>query len=396
MKTKLLATAIVATGVLGAGVASAMEFDVYGSLRGGLYQADTDGAYEGEGVDEDGTVADITALGKGDKSEGRDALDLGHNGNFYNRIGIRGEEDLGNGMSAGFRIERGVGDTLTRRHENVWLSGGFGKVTLGQTDNAYRNAAIWDQAYFLGGQARSSDGGSRPDGIRYDSNFGGPFSFSLHAIASDAEADEVADADMTMVTGGGNTITVVHPEVKDEDGVDAFAASASFDAGAATVNLGYYTNNQDNQNPGKSYDVLGISAKGAVGGFSWYLAYEQADDNTSLSATETDATCTDPACVDARNYVNEVYTTPQDREVIGVFLGFSPSERQTIYVEYETADVDGADKNLGGLGLDATLLGYSHKLGPNATFITEYVSIDKESDFAADASKFIAGVKVDF
>ena len=435
MKKQLLAASVAASiGVLGSGIASAMEFSVYGSIRAGIYQKDTDdaatlarNAKQANGMDspdliEFGEDASFDEDGLGDRGAnkaGGDAWETGVN-NFGSRIGIKGSEDLGNGTSAGFVFERGTDDAteLGRRHENVWLQGGWGKLTLGQTGNVYRNAANWDQSTWLGGQARGGDGGARVNSITYDSNLGGPFSFSLQAVASDsssAVAADSADFSATGSSGGGDTYTITGTldEIKDEDGIDAFAASASLAiSDFATVNIGYRTDNVEasintDGDLVRGYDLAVISANGVAGALHWYVNYEQGDDNSDFSFEDNSDGLADCDTGDSgdncriarafvRNYVSEVYATEQDREVFAVYLAYALGERDTIWLEYEDLSRDGADANLGGLDLDSILLGYSHSFGPHTTFVAEYVQVDNESDFSADVNQFWAGLKVEW
>ena len=422
MNKKLIA-AIAATTMAGAvgfaSVAAAMEFNVYGSLRAGVYKKDTDNVNESNALDEDGNVINPTpAVTETTKS--RDALDFG-TGNAGNRFGIKGSEDLGNGLSAGFHLERGSdkADSFNRRHENVWLKGGWGKFTLGQQGNPYRNAANWDQSYWIGGNNRFGDGGSRINGIRYDSNFGGPFSFSLMATADDADGAKAAstiivnDKNATRLRNAGTPAvaavaiapatveelasisTVVHSAVKDEDGIDSFIVTAHYNiGGVATVNLGFRTNQQDSNEPGKSYDNSVISVNGVVGAFDWYVAYEENDDNYQTPGV-LHGTSTADAGDTGQAYIANRFKA-QDAETIGVFLSLNLGESNKIYVEYEDSSVDGRDANLGGLDQDAILFGYSHKFGPSTSFIVEYVSVDKESKFATDPDTLLAFLKVDF
>ena len=422
MNKKLIA-AIAATTMAGAigfsSVAAAMEFNVYGSLRAGVYKKDTDNVNKSDALDDDGNVINPTpAVTETTKS--RDALDFG-TGNAGNRFGIKGSEDLGNGLSAGFHLERGSdsADSFNRRHENVWLKGGWGKFTLGQQGNLYRNAANWDQSYWIGGNNRFKDGGSRTNGIRYDSNFGGPFSFSLMATADSADGAKAASTIIVNDTNAKNlrnagtpavaavpampatadmlasVSTVSHSAVKDEDGIDSFIVTAHYNiGGVATVNLGFRTNQQDSNEPGKSYDNSVISVNGVVGAFDWYVAYEENDDNYQTPSVIHGAKTAD-ADDTGQAYIANRFKA-QDAETIGVFLSLKLGESNKIYVEYEDSSVDGRDANLGGLDQDAILFGYSHKFGPSTSFIVEYVSVDKESKFAADTDTFLAFLKVDF
>ena len=45
---------------------------------------------------------------------------------YTSSFGVKGTTPVGEGMTGGFQIERGIGDSaLTARHHNVYLSGAF-------------------------------------------------------------------------------------------------------------------------------------------------------------------------------------------------------------------------------------------------------------------------------
>ncbi|WP_424947540.1 porin [Candidatus Spongiihabitans sp.] len=162
MNKKLIA-AIAATTMAGAigfaSVASA-EATFYGRVvAGAIYvdgdEKDDDGAWNLGGVGHDGGGAPGS------------------------RFGFKGSTDLGNGMEAGFKIERSIGkDATGQRHNHAYLSGGWGKLTLGQQSNPYMNARNWDQTNFYGGNFGES---YRHEGIGYSLNTGG---FSLNILAT--------------------------------------------------------------------------------------------------------------------------------------------------------------------------------------------------------------------
>ncbi|WP_423906335.1 porin [Candidatus Spongiihabitans sp.] len=185
MNKKLIA-AIAATTMAGAvgfaSVAAATEFNWYGSLRAGVVSSDDDKANSNRRLDLGATGKDGSVGGQG----------------LYSRIGIKAKSDFGNGSSAGLHLERGVGkSSLSTRHSNVWIGGGWGKLTFGQQGNPYRNARNWDQSWFLGGQFGFNDGGTRIEGLRYDLATG-PFSLSIMATANDNE-DKLSDAETTTI-----------------------------------------------------------------------------------------------------------------------------------------------------------------------------------------------------
>ena len=163
------------------------------------------------------------------------------------RFRLRGSEDLGNGMKAGFYWELqtssnpsggaavnaqndGNQNTNNLRQANVWFSGNWGKLTIGQTDGAANGAAESDlsgmaisgvyatRASFTGGIAwrtsagggvagltagsttSSFDGFSRYDNVRYDSPSLGPVTIAA-AIGNDDKWDAAARIDTAL--GGG-------------------------------------------------------------------------------------------------------------------------------------------------------------------------------------------------
>ena len=69
------------------------------------------------------------------------------------RVGFKGSNDLGNGMSVDYLLEYGAGDSMSQRHANMTLNGSFGQFRLGkQTGVLYRYiGSNSDQSWALGG-----------------------------------------------------------------------------------------------------------------------------------------------------------------------------------------------------------------------------------------------------
>ncbi|SMN01875.1 hypothetical protein SPONL_189 [uncultured Candidatus Thioglobus sp.] len=152
MNKKLIAV-IAATAMAGsigfASVASAMEFNWYGSIRAGFDKQEADNRVSvatSTATDATGNIINPVAaptITTTQVTATNAALDLG-TGTAGSRFGIKGSEGLGNGLSAGFHIERSLTDSsLGLRHQNVWFKGRVGKLTLGQQNNPFRNAANW-------------------------------------------------------------------------------------------------------------------------------------------------------------------------------------------------------------------------------------------------------------
>ena len=82
--------------------------------------------------------------------------------NSASRLGVRGSEDLGGGLSAIYQYEFGVdmtegGNFNSNRPKYVGLKGGFGQLTLGTQDTPYYNVAgitdIFNTDYSFGATA---------------------------------------------------------------------------------------------------------------------------------------------------------------------------------------------------------------------------------------------------
>ena len=394
MNKKLIVASVVAA--LTAPVASyAVDATLYGSIRAGLVSGDDDGADSDRELDLGATGNDGNLNGQG----------------LYSRIGVKGSADLGNGMSAGLHLERGVGDdALTTRHTNVWVSGGFGKLTFGQQGNPYRSARHWDQSYFLGGQYGFGDGGSRIEGIRYDMS-SGPFNLSIMATANDSTSD-TALVTGTEVSGVTPTTTA---GVEYDDGVDSWVIAAGYDFGVATLNVAHRSDNNEIEvapagtstagadaaamaantaaadtatikvldaavaNNARTSDNTAIGVKGKVGSLDWYLAYQTSADNSD------------------GGYENDV-------DSIGGFLGFRVSDSDTLYAYHVSHDADrisydkDGDQALGE-SVTETILGYSHSFGAGVTFIAEYLTVDKDLESGVSGSEpdtLVLAMKVDF
>jgi len=303
------------------------------------------------------------------------------------RVGFRGSQDLGNGMEAGFQIERNVtaDDGLAKRHNLVYLSGPWGKLTMGNQNNPFMNARNWDQTYFYGGNW--GHGASyRHEGINYSNNMG-PISLNIMAMATSGDADSTdsfGTEGMTATSGN--------------DGIDGWILHAGYDFGIAALNVAHQASNQDFDitapeatggsgatagtvvtadnmalnngavDAGASRDLTAIGVNGSVGAVDWYLAYQTAELNAGGSGFEDN-----------------------DITSFGGFLGFNMSEKDTFYAYYVSHSGDRNTYNADGtvnLGEDytETILGYSRDMGPGLRFIGEYAAHDLDRVSGADGS----------
>ena len=292
--TTLLAGSL--AGALGFTSVAFADTTIYGSVRSGIIHQDSEGSTKASW--------DLGSV---------DAGDLGSGDRLWSRIGVKASHDLGNGMTGGLHIEKRL-DNFRTRHQNVYLSGDFGKITLGQQGTVYHPAASWDGSYLFGGNKALAPNGSRAQGVRYSSALGGPFNFSA-MISDDNDVDNNGDKS----DSGGRG-----------DGLDIYEVSASFTLeNVASVSVGYV--GQDDG--GK--DAYGGTVGGSITGFDWKVGYEKS--NATNAETR-----------------------------YGAFASYGGG--YVLYEDYNTDDGSGEN--------DFLILGYSRSLGTNTRVILEHARPD--------------------
>jgi len=372
-----------------------------------------------------------------DKEDDDGSWDFGSNKpGLATRVGFKGEQDLGNGMSAGFQIERDVGTSnLGKRHNLVYLSGGWGKLTLGNQNNPYMKARNWDQTYFYGGNWGHGSN-YRHEGISYSMS-NGPFSLTVQAIAdsgpitvSPAETTTVhyftatsAPDGATLLTASGGTnhqpgvptgitldangdVATTQPDtacstasatcalgytlaagasesnltrtatntpadIDDSSGVDGWILHAGYDFGVAALNVAHQTNDTE---AATARDNTAIGVNGSVGALDWYLSYQTSELANATSANENDV------------------------DSVGGFLGFNMSDKDTVYAYHVAHSADLASSSLGE-DYTETILGYSRDMGPGLRFIAEYQGVDKDlpaNTEGSDQSKLALAIRYVF
>ena len=234
---RVITTSVVAglLGTLGYVPVASAEGTLYGSVRSGIY------------ITDDGESDAMWDLGSVDGG------DLGSSDKLWSRIGVKASHELDNGMMAGLHIEKRL-DNFRTRHQNVWLGGGMGRITLGQQGSPYHSAISWDGTNFTGG-ALTMSGGSRKAGISFASDLGGPFNFKAMIMDDNA-------------SGGAG------------EGVDGFELSGSLAAGGMNINVGYADNDM--------HTLMGASVGGSLGDLGWEVGFEQKDPEDGTEDT-TDA-----------------------------------------------------------------------------------------------------------
>lgn len=315
MKKSLLALAVLGT-VAGASFAQT-NVTIYGVADAGLSRIDN-------GRD------NITALQSGQQSG--------------SRIGFRGTEDLGGGLSAIFTLENGFsiddgnlgqGGRLFGRQAFVGLQGGFGAVKLGRQYNPIRTAVENIDPFGLGlaGNAANvfSVYGERADNtLNYTSpNFGG-FSgqaqYSFGEVAGSTSTGRQVGLSASYSAGPINVILAHH-----DQNLTATAAGTTVDAGDANTTF-----------LGGTYD-FGVA--------KLHAAYARSKGETAVGVTNLD----------------------RDDAMLGVS---APIGAGTILASYirRNDDIGGGTRDA-----DQWAIGYTHALSKRTNLYTSYARIKNDS-----------------
>jgi predicted porin len=190
---------------------------VYGSMRYGV-----------ESYNAGGTTETVTTLR-----------------NFGSRFGIKGETDLGNGMTAFGKWEAHMFGAALRDFK-VGLKGDFGQVYVGDgIDHTWDSYMSTDDTWWYGGQSHLSDG-VQSNAITYMGG-AGAVSFGI-------------TAQMSAQTTNAN-----------EEAIDAIEIVVAFDAGPVNIALGM---TDVKTSPVDTEAVTGLVLKGAAGDFGYKVDFQ--------------------------------------------------------------------------------------------------------------------------
>ena len=182
------------------------------------------------------------------------------------RLGFKGEEDLGGGMKASFRLESTIGpsngakNTLFNRGAELGLSGGFGSVRLGKLDHAgiegnddllLGNLNLGSNTVEAGGFGQDVDGT-----VAYTTPAMGGFTFNVtHTLADNGAS---AYSQSTAFT---------------HDGITSYQAAGKI--GALAVKLG--AGEGKSRETGDKTKVMGTSVRYDLGMAAVSAFYQQQD-----------------------------------------------------------------------------------------------------------------------
>lgn len=324
MNKKVLTTAMGAALAASMGFAQAGDVTVYGNVNVSIDSWDVD------------TVGD----------------DINMESNT-SAVGVKGSEDLGNGLKALFQVEfqfdaseRNANGGTTDRDQFVGLAGNFGKVRLGTLSNSYKShGAMIDPIYRTSLQNRDS-------GLQS----------SLHSGAGETGGRMTNHVRYDSPDFNGFGVTVDYSFDNDEgDGEnnDSYGIGGQYKNGGILVFADYLTNDNggdldDVWKVGGSYmyDMFGIYAQYEAGGLLGVNKYLYPNGDTAISANS--------ATKDATQWM---------------IAGSATMGNTMLYVGFGQADeLDGA-----AYSHDAITLAVDHKLSKRTDVYAGWANVDEDN-----------------
>ena len=273
--------------------------------------------------------------------------------NYGSRLGFRANSDLGNGLTALGHYEFGIkadtkydtggGDisSFQTRHAYVGVSGGFGKVTVGQQAAAFYSNVHFDQSIWNGGHG-GYPGSRSSNTIKY-SNSVGPVS-----LQADLRLNGEHDEGGTEGLGAG------------DGGAIGLQAALS-----DNLTLGFGFDTQDTTDKGATgseTDFVGLSGMVTLGQFWGSLAW-----------------------------ANKEQTGNKDTELMQFWAGTSLTDKTSALFGYGQAEKDGADKTPNTL-----TVGLVHNLGGGLRIWYEGNARDSDDPSMDTSALHEVGLRFDF
>jgi len=215
---------------------------------------------------------DTALISTDNDTAGGDTWDVSTNSS---RIGLKGSEDLGNGLKAIFQYEfgsitsegGGYGDALNNRLGYVGLSGGFGTIAIGRQWTPYFGSVNKTDIMNLNPSAGALDGDS------VDANANG------HYLGLTRTGGAVAYVSPDFNGFSGKLALVMNDDrgTTTSDGLDAFNLSLDYNNGPLSVGFSYL----DYDSATGGADRWGLAGKYNFGNFALIGQYEDMDDTVS-------------------------------------------------------------------------------------------------------------------
>lgn len=248
------------------------------------------------------------------------------------RIGIRGSEDLGGGLKAGFVLEHGfaadtgsAASTFWGRESTVSLSGGFGKLRLGNLTASEAYFAIADYV-----SMHNHDTGSSSDAL---------YGF----VATGQLQNGIA---YTSPTLNGMRFDIQYGLKETTKTDNPLSLAVNYDAGPLHLGLGY-----EDYDGNKSTAVRALYEMGAftVGGYIERGSGDTRFNNFRLAGMYTLGASEFHLNFGKRGDTNDVNGTDADQSTLG--YNYNLSKRTKLYGYYTKLSVGSSDFSSFALGM---------------------------------------------
>jgi len=281
MNKKLLAIAVGAAMVAGSAAAMA-DATVYGKVHVSVDSLDNGAS---------GSVA----TGSADNS----GLYLSSNSS---RLGIKGSEDLGDGLSAIYKYElttsyTSASDNISgNRNAYLGLKGGFGTVLAGRHDTPYKTVGRKSDMFgdtIADARNLTNDGGqdARVDNVLVYANSFGAVDLALAYVLDDGVKDAGANGlslgfkqGPLKLAAALQNVNKAAPAAKDSS---AYRITAGYMMGAATINANYESETDAGGVAGNDSTGWGLGAAFKAGMNTFKATYQTRDNDLGTKDTGT-------------------------------------------------------------------------------------------------------------
>ncbi len=276
--------------------------------------------------------------------------------NVSSRFGIKGSEDLGNGLKAVYRYEFAVNadqgnlsSAATRERQRksyVALEGGFGRITLGTEDSAVDVASGYiDPTEDLG------------DNIN-------PFTGRADNLVQYSFATDSVEAIFGVKVDGDDRAS--------DSGVDEYYASLQYFTGGLIAGV-FYEHNGDRDAVIEEGEVV-EEAEDEIDRIGAGLIYEAGQFRVGVL------------------YAQEDNGSPDDYTGYGVSLEYSPTDKTSYGIVYQVAE----DDDDPGADADYSILTAKYFLSARTSLFGEYLHTNFDSDEENDSDDLLIGLRHDF
>ena len=256
------------------------------------------------------------------------------------RVGIKGSEDLGNGLKAVYKMEFGLditsNDTLSSRNQYVGLAGGFGTVLMGRHDTPMKMSQPKD--LFNDGLSDNTNIMNIADGEDRASNVIAYVSPTFSGVK------------IVAATVAGTTA----PSTKSEL-ANVYSVAAMYGSTKKGLYLAAAYNGGDAL---EDSEQTRLSAQYATGGLVANLMYQAQENQGSAIVASAGYKIGKMMPKIKIADTSETNNSGADGSVVSVGLNYSLGKKTTAYVEYAMFDEDfaGTDADYA-----ATTIGLQHK-----------------------------------